>query len=412
MIWLELAWASAWARRWPMTLVVIGLGFGCALVLWIAQLRDDARTSFSSAISGVDLIVGARSGPTDLLLYTVFHRGRASQNIPHESLSQVRALPQVAWALPLQMGDTYRGHPVVASQPEWFERIRLSQQALQFDQGRPYANDKEVVLGARAAQAQGLQLGQQIALTHGSDGPLARVHDQHPFTVVGILSPTGTPWDDTLMVSTDGFDSLHAKPDLGIPGASGVWIAPNETSYTALLVGLEHRAAVFSVRRAIEGLPDLGLMAILPGVVLNDLWRSLSVVEGALAAMGWLVVVATALSLSASLMMSLEARRREMAILRAVGAPPTGVAALLVLETVSVFVLGLCLGLLLTYLGWWLAADAVRARTGITVQWQAPSAETWRTLVGLAGLAIVSAAVPAWRALHLSLADGLNPPHA
>jgi putative ABC transport system permease protein len=412
MIWLKLAWASAWARRWPMTLVVLGLGVGCALVLTITQLRQDARNSFSSAISGVDLVVGARGGPTDLLLYTVFHRGRASQNISVDSLAAVRALPRVSWALPLQMGDTYQGHPVVASEPQWFDRVQVNHQPLSWSQGRAYAADNEVVVGAVVATTQGLVLGQQLALTHGASGPLAQVHDRHLFKVVGILRPTGTPWDNTLMVSTEGFNTLHAQASLGIPDQSAVWMPPARPTYTALMVGLERRSAVFSVRRAIEDLPGLDLMAILPGVVLDDLWRSLSVVEGALGAMGWLVVLATALSLSASLMMSLEARRREMSILRSVGASPMGISTLLVLETLSVFALGLGLGLLITYGGLWLGADTLRAHTGIAVHWQTPSLQTWHTLASLAGLAVLSAAVPAWRALKLSLADGLNPPNA
>lgn len=413
MTWLRLAWASAWSRRWPMSLVVLGLAVGCALVLWMAQLRQDARDSFSSAISGVDLIVGAQGGASDLMLYTVFHRGRASRNIDADSLEAVRQLRQVDWVLPIQMGDSYAGHPVVATEPAWFERIRLSGQAMRFAQGRAFHNDRELVVGAWVARQQQLNLDDALALTHGSNsGPMAQVHDAHPFRVVGILEPTGTPVDNTVMVTTGGFNALHESPSLGLPMGSDVYVPKAAPRYTALLVGLKHRSAVFSARQAIEDLPDLNLMAILPGVVLSDLWRSLAVVEGALGAMAWLVVIAMALSVSATLMMSLEARRREMAVLRAVGAAPTGMAALLVSETLVVFGLGVVLGLVLTYVGLWAAADALRSYAGVQVQWRWPVAQTWLSLLAMAVVALLSAWVPAWRALRLSLSDGLNPPNS
>ena len=216
MIWWRLAAASAWSRRWPMTLVVAGLALACALVWSMAQLRQDARDSFSSAISGVDLIVGAQGGESDLLLYTVFHRGRASKNIATESLAAVRALPQVAWAVPIQMGDTYAGHPVVATERAWFERVRVAGQPMRMASGRAFENDREVVLGAWVAEQQGLRLGARVALTHGEHrGALAQVHDDHLFEVVGVLAPTGTPVDNTLVVSTGGFQALHESPALG-----------------------------------------------------------------------------------------------------------------------------------------------------------------------------------------------------
>ena len=413
MIWWRLAAASAWSRRWPMTLVVAGLALACALVWSMAQLRQDARDSFSSAISGVDLIVGAQGGESDLLLYTVFHRGRASKNIATESLAAVRALPQVAWAVPIQMGDTYAGHPVVATERAWFERVRVAGQPMRMAHGRAFENDREVVLGAWVAEQQGLRLGARVALTHGEHrGALAQVHDDHLFEVVGVLAPTGTPVDNTLVVSTGGFQALHESPALGLPASSALYVPKQAPSYTALMVGLERRSAVFSARRDIEGLSGFNLMAVMPGVVLSELWRSLAVVDGALRAMAWLVVLATALSLSATLMMSLEARRREMAVLRAVGASPWGIASLLVLEAMAVFSLALLLGAALTLLGSWALADVLRGLAGIQVQWRWPTTETWLSLLALGGMALLSAGVPAWRALRLSLSDGLNPPHA
>jgi len=432
-VWLSLALASAWSRRLALLIVVFSVSISVALILSVVQLRSDARASFSEAVSGVDLIVGPRGSPTELLMYTVFQLGRATRNLPASVEQQLSGLAGVEWVVPLQLGDSYRDFPVWGSRPALFERLRVRGQPIGFAQGRSFADPRasgigsvfELVLGAELASRFDHRLDDSIVLTHGAGGPLAQNHEQTPFRVVGILAPTGGPIDRAAIVSVESFEALHLGWGLGeFQGLGGRFapanplaqiqsvadLAPREI--TSLLVGLESRGQVFGVRRAVESLTSASLMAVLPGVALDDLWRVLAVGENSLLLVGGLVALASVLSISAVLLVSISSRRREFAVLRAVGARPRGLLLMLFLEAALVSALGLLLGLLGQQLLIWASQDWMRTLMGIRLQPMSIPLEGWLALGGVMVMASLASLLPAVRAYHTSLQDGLNPPHA
>lgn len=432
-IWLSLALASAWSRRFALMIVVFAVSISVALILSVVQLRADARTSFSEAVSGVDLIVGPRGSPTELLLYTVFQLGRATRNMPASIEQEVGGLKGVQWVVPLQLGDSYRNHAVWGSRPALFERLKVRGQPIVFAQGRAFADPRqagiqsvfELVLGAELARKSGHRLEDEIVLTHGTGGPLAQNHEQTPFRVVGILAPTGGPLDRAAVISVEGFEAMHLGWGVGeFQGLGGplapanplaqvaqvAELAPREL--TSLLVGLESRGQVFGVRRAVESIQSTPLMGVLPGVALDDLWRVLAVGENSLLLVGGLVALASVLSVSAVLLVSISARRREFAVLRAVGARPQGLLLMLILESALVSMAGTLVGLLLQQLLIGLSADWLRTLMGISLQPLSIPLEGWLALGLVMLLAILASLLPAVRAYQMSLQDGLNPPHA
>jgi len=428
--WWDLAWRSAWARRQALVMVAFSVAVSVMILLGVQQLRQDARHSFTQALSGVDLIVGPRGSASELMLYSAFQVGRPSRNMSHEAYAAVRALPQVRWALPIQLGDTYRGAPVLGSTRDLFERFQTQGQGLQWAQGRAFADPSqdpagvyEAVLGAEVAQRHGLKLGDRLVLTHGRADGLAPEHADQPFTVVGVLAPSGAPIDRNVIISLQGFEALHqgmgmpGLPMLGGASTAGVAtptlaelaaVVPREL--TAVWVGLHARTEVFSARSRIERLPQDSLMAVLPGVALDDLWQVVKLAENALLAVGGLVAVSGMLSVAAVLMVGLAARRKELAVLRALGATPAGVWGLVWLEALGVCVVGIVLGCVLHQALMWALQDLLRTELGIALQWGWPSAPIWWSLGGLVAAASLAAVVPALRAYRLSLIDGLHPP--
>jgi putative ABC transport system permease protein len=389
-------------------------------------LRHDARQSFTQALSGVDLIVGPRGSASELMLYSVFQVGRPSRNMAHEAYVALRALPQVRWAVPVQLGDTYRGFPVLGTTPELFEVFQTQGARLQWAQGRPFADPQadagavvEAVLGAQVAARHGLSVGDRLVLTHGRSDGLAPDHADQPFTVVGVLQATGAPIDRNVIISLQGFEALHQGMGApGLPWLGGVGSAPTVAERAALVpreltavwVGLHARTEVFSARRGIERLPQDSLMAVLPGVALDELWQVVKLAENALLAIGVLVAVSGMLSVAAVLMVGLSARRKELAVLRALGATPLALLGLVWLEALGVCLLGMLGGLVLHGLGLWALQDLLRTELGIAVQWGWPTAEVAWSLAGLVLAAWLAASVPALRAYRLSLVDGLHPP--
>lgn len=420
----DMARQSAWNRRSTLVWVVVSLALATALLWTLERLRHDIRHSFSQSVSGVDLIVGARSSPVQLLLFSVFHIGSVPQGMSMDSVRMLAQHRSVSWVVPLSLGDSHRGFPVLGTSPAYFQHFAYGdKQRLVLQQGRVFADTLdglyEAVIGAEVARRLGYGLGQNLTLSHGMHGHEDGTQDDHadkPFQVVGILAPTGTPVDRTVHVSLQALEALHLDWVAGTPLPGGLIPADQARKFklepeevTAALVGLKTRAAVFNVQRFVNFHEPEALMGVMPGVALGELWSVLGVGENALLAVSGLVALVSVVSLMAVVLAGLNERRRELAVLRAVGAGPRHVLALLALEGIWVTCAGVLLGVVLAQSGMALASPWMQQVLGIRLQMAAPltSQLALAAAVLLAGL--LASLGPAWRAYRLSLADGLSP---
>jgi putative ABC transport system permease protein len=421
---LGLAARSAWNRRFALGLVVLAIALSTFLMLGIERLRQDLRSSFAQSVSGTDLVVGARTGPVQLLLYAVFHLGQATQNIRYASVQALAAHRAVAWVVPVSLGDSHRGFAVLGTTPAYFEHFRHGQrQPLVWAQGTPgqaLGGLHDAVIGSEVAQRLGYQLGSRIVLSHGDGALQDNDHDDQPFTVTGILQPTGTPVDRTVHVSLAAIEALHQDWATGmhLPGsaarlatsaasAPGADLTPRQV--TAALVGLKSRAAVLAVQREVAAYRDEPLLAILPGVALGELWDVLALGEQGLRAMSALVAVVSLASLVAVILAGLNERRRELAILRAVGAGPRQVLWLLALEGGLVTALGAALGVLGLAVALWVLGPWLQSQWGLQVHWAGLGGAEWRLLAAVLAGGFFASLLPGWRAYRLALVDGLSP---
>jgi putative ABC transport system permease protein len=435
----RLAAQSAWNRRFVLSLVVLSIALSTLLLLGIARLRDDVRKNFAQSVSGTDLIVGARTGSVQLLLYSVFRIGGATNNIQWSSVQSLARLPGVDWVVPISLGDSHRGFPVVATTGDYFRRFRFGDaQTLALAEGRafddvPLAQGLQrvqgsqgvqglppdlfgVVLGADVAASLGYRLGDKVVLSHGDGALAANDHADKPFHVIGVLQRTGTPVDRSLHISLAAMEAIHLDWVAGapIPGQAvsvdtlaGQDLTPHQV--TAALVGLKRRTAVFSTQRRINDFAGEPLMAILPGVALDELWDVVALGERSLTLMSALVAAVSLCGLVAVILAGLNERRRELAILRAVGANPTRIFSLLAIEGMLVTVCGVVLGaasclLLIAGFGPW-----VQLRFGIGLSAGLPSASEWQLLGIVTALGWAASLLPGLRAYALSLGDGLSP---
>jgi putative ABC transport system permease protein len=420
---LQIAARSAWNRRGTLALVMLSIALATALLLGLERLRSDIRGSFTQSVSGTDLIVGARTGPVQLMLYAVFRIGGASNDITMDSVRAVAAHRAVAWTVPIALGDSHRGHPVLGTTPDYFRHFAYGdRQPLVLAQGRAFPGTLdglyEAVLGAEVADRLGYRLGQHITLSHGMvAGPGEHAeHADKPFTVVGVLARTGTPVDRTVHVSLQAIEAIHLEWAGGAP-LPGLAIAPEQARkfdlepkrVTAALVGLKNRVAVFNVQRFVAEYAAEPLLAVLPGVALDELWAVVGLGERALLAISGLVALVSLASLVAVVLAGLNERRRELAVLRAVGAGPRHLLALLAAEGALVTLAGALLGAAAAALAVLAAGPWVQARFGITLQATAPTAEQWALFGAVLAAGMLASLVPGWRAYRLSLADGLSP---
>lgn len=410
--------ASLWSRRLAVALVALAVAVSTILFLSVERLRTGAWESFASTISGTDLIVGARSGGVQLMLYSVFRIGNATNNITWESAQDVAALDDVAWTVPLSLGDSHRGYRVVATTGAYFDLYRYGRDgSLAFADGAPFDDLFDVVLGAEVAAALGYGMGDRVIVAHGLGRADLVRHDDLPFTVAGILARTGTPVDRSLHISLEAMTAIHVDWQSGARAArttpaevlraraAAGELAPD--AVTALLVGTTSPVAVFRTARAINDYPEEPLLAVLPGVALQELWSVIGTAERALAAVSAMVVLTAVVGLVATILATLEQRRREIAVLRSLGARPATVAGLLVAESGLVALAGVALGVAVV-LG---TAPAVGGWLRSTYGLDLPTGLSLREVAILAGIvlaALLAGLLPAWRAYRMGLADGLG----
>ena len=412
-----LAARSVWNRRVTAGLTVFAIAVSVTLLLGVQKIRTQARESFASTISGTDLIVGARGGPINLLLYSVFRIGDATTGVSWKSYQLVARHPDVAWAIPISLGDSHRGFRVMGTSRGYFGHYRYgARQALAFRDGAPFAGLHDAVLGAEVADSLGYAVGTAITVAHGLGEVSFARHDQHPFHVVGILERTGTPVDRTVHVSVEAITDIHAAWPGGAGGSDAAHGGHDEDpardltpdSITAFLVGLRERAAVLQMQRALNDYTGEPLLAIMPGVVLGQLWQLVGVADKALLLIAACVVLAGLIGMLTSLLTGLNERRREMAILRSVGARPAQVFGLLVMESGLLAAAGVVLGFLSTWALLYAAAPLLERRLGLFIQVGAPTPLDLAIGAGVLLAGLAAGLLPAWRAYRNSLADGLS----
>ncbi|MDY7579327.1 ABC transporter permease [Herbaspirillum sp. RTI4] len=417
MILLRLAIQSAWNRRTTLLLMLLAIALSTTLLLGIERVRHEVRTGFAESVSATDLVVGARTSPIQLMLYAIFHLGGATNNIDWSSVTKLAQNPAVAWVIPLSLGDSHRGYPVLATDGDYFTHFQYGpRQALRFATGRPFNSVFETVLGAEVAERLHYKMGDHIVLSHGASGMHLLEHADKPFTVVGILDRTGTPVDRSVHIGLDAMEAIHLDWQAGAP-LPGVHIAPElvrkfdltPKTVTAVLVGLKNRAAVFTVQRQIGNDRSEPLMAVLPGVALDELWEVVGIGENALLLVSALVVVVGLAGLASSILASLGERRRELAVLRSVGAGPFDMFMLLALEGLAVMLAGVLAGVLLLSGLLLVCGPQLASHYGITLHLSWPTANEYRLLGGIVLAGFLASLLPGIRAYRMSLADGLTP---
>jgi putative ABC transport system permease protein len=413
---LALALRSLVNRRATALLVVLSIGLSVALLLGVERLRTQARAGFANTISGTDLIVGARTGAVALLLHSVFRIGHATANVSWTSYQDIARHPRVRWTIPLSLGDSHRGFAVLGTTPDYFRHYRYARtRGLELAGGVILEDVYDAVLGADVARLLGYRVGQPIIVAHGAvDDGISR-HEDKPFRVVGILRKTGTPVDRTVHVTLAGLEAIHLDWQSGMR-APGAAVSAEDArrqdltprSITAFLVGLDSRTAVFHAQRFVNDYRKEPLLAILPGVVLQELWDAIGVAEQALLAVSALVALVGLSGMVTALLTGLNERRREMAVLRSVGARPRHVLALIVGEATALAAAGIAVGVGLLYAALVLARGVIEARLGLSIPIGWPGPHEWLLLAAVLLAGLGAGFWPALRAYRYSLHDGMT----
>ncbi|MBW4934553.1 ABC transporter permease [Marinobacter sp. F4206] len=412
----SLAAASLWYRRRVLGLVCLTLTLSVTLLLGIQYFRTEIKQSFTSTISDTDLIIGARSGQLNLLLYTVFHMGDATNNIRWSTFQTLQEDERIDWLIPISLGDSYRGFRVVGTGNAFLEHFRFGQgKALQLADGQWFEQVFDVVLGAGVASTLRHAVGDRIVLSHGGGRTSFSNHDDTPFRVTGVLGHTGTPVDQAVYISLAGMEAMHVGWESGvaIPGRT---LTPEQAedrdftpdAITAAFAGLKQQILTFQVQRALNQYAGEPLSAILPGVALSELWRLMSQFERALLGITAFVVATSLIGLIAVLLTLQAQRTHEISILRATGASPGLIAALYLIECVALALVACVLAVALGALAVSALSPWLQETYGLQTRLRPLNTVEWSLLGAVPLAALLVALIPAVSAWRKSRALGLG----
>lgn len=410
---LRLAIGSLFARALTVGMTILAIALSVALFLGVEKIRTGAKASFADTVSGTDLIVGARSGSVQLLLYSVFRIGNATNNVTWQSYQDIATRSDVEWIVPISLGDSHRQFRVMGTSQAFFEHYKYRQgRSLAVANGAIMDDLFDTVIGADVAQTLGYDVGDPIVVAHGIAS--FTQHKDQPFRVSGILEKTGTPVDRTVIVSMEAIEAIHvdwqngaqiAGQSTSVDAIREMDLTPN--AVTAALIGVESPIQTFALQRAINQYDEEPLLAILPGVALQELWGIVGVAETALLAVSAMVVVTALIGMMATIFSSLNERRREMAIFRAMGARPSTILSMLVLEAMLMAAVGAVLGMALLYIGLVIAQPILDSAFGLWISIDAPTLQEMRVILAVIGAGAIVSLIPALRAYRMSVADGM-----
>ncbi|TCS41043.1 ABC transporter permease [Reinekea marinisedimentorum] len=415
MILFRLTLKSLANRKATVLMTLAMLVMSNVLLLTVDRLRLDTRASFANTVSGTDLIIGARTGSLNLLLYSVFHLGNATNNISWQSYQELIAQKEIDWAIPISLGDSHRGYRVVGTDTTMFTHYRYGKkQNLAFADGEAFDGVFDVVLGAEVAKSLGYKVGDEIVVAHGVGKTSFTEHGDKPFTVTGILKATGTPIDKSLFVSLEAITAIHVDwingvklPGVKISAEQALTMDLQPDSITAAMIGLKSRMQIFTFQRLVNNYRAEPLTAIIPGTALAGLWQLIGLAENALIAVSVIVAITALLGMTTVILTSLNERQREMAVLRAIGLSSSKVAALLVMESGFYGVVSVIAGYLLHALSILALAPIVQEQFGINLSLSVPSLALSLTLGGFLLATFLLGLIPGIAAYKRSLADGL-----
>ncbi|MEG3765900.1 ABC transporter permease [Alteromonas sp. 14N.309.X.WAT.G.H12] len=435
---LTLAIESLKHRRGAVLLTLMSIVISVSLLLSVEHIRGQVKESFTRTVSGTDLIVGGRTGQLNLLLYSVFHIGESTSPIDWKDVQTITSHPQVAWSIPLVLGDSHKGYRVVGTSNAYFEHFQYgNKQHLKLAHGHTFQSDDDAVLGFDVAEALGYHVGDEIIISHGLGAVSFQHHSNHPFIVSGILAPTGTPVDRAIQVTMHGLDaahdhshgkhehegSEHPHHDNDVHEEDGEHHIAMEHDHddehhrlsteppsqvSAVLLGLKNRVAVLQIQHQVNQFKEAPLMAILPGVALTQLWQLMGNVEKLLLAISVLILVSSLVGLITLLLVTLRERQKEMAVLRAIGAGPFTVLLLIQTEALLISLLAclISIGLVSAIIA--MTADWMSSEYGLFLSADIFTGSTAIVIMLVLAATWLASLVPAIKAYRQALHSGLS----
>jgi putative ABC transport system permease protein len=395
---IALSWRYLWSRPLGAILNVLLLSLGLASITFLLLVSFQLSKAFDKDVAGIDVVVGAKGSPMQLILCGVFHIDVPQGNIPLKAVKALKDNPMVASVIPISLGDNFRGFRIVGTSAEYIEHYSAS-----LSRGRPWDKPMEVVLGATVAQKLGMQVGNSFLGSHGL-GAGGHLHGDNPYTVVGILRPSGTVLDRLIVTDTASVWKVHE--DYTAVDDEDRKIMEDEREVTMALIQYKTPLAAMSFPRMVNTTTEM--QAAAPAVEISRVLNMLGVGTEVLRAFAGILLLTAGLSVFIALWNAVRERRADLALLRMLGAPPRKIASLLMGEALWLGLVSAIIGVaggqaLTALIGWVLELDNSLLIGGLA--W--PTELLWVPAIACA-ISLAAAILPAVGAYRVSVLELLQ----
>lgn len=410
------------SRRFSTLVTVLTVAVAVGLMLTLLSMREAGRQAFRRGSGNIDLFVSADPGPLVAVMNGLFYAAAPSSPIPFSRFEEIRDSFPWAWAVPMQQGDNYRGYPAVATTPQFFTAYEpVPGRPWQFAEGGPFERSFEMVLGAEVAARTRLGIGSEILLTHGAGGSRegvdrGHVHKEYAFTVVGILAPSGSAHDRALFCDLDSSWIVHAHDRFEREGRHKITTLEDVTDadreITGFMLRLPDRGRGISAAlpQQFDRLRrEPGLVVAQPAQEVGRLLAIVGDIDSLLVAMAATVLLASGVGILLAMYNSMELRRRQVALIRVLGASRMRVFLLVVTESALIGVMGAAGGIVLAGIGVLAVSSTLEARLGIVVPATLEPRLILLMTVATTLLAALAGVLPAAIAYRTPVAPQLRP---
>ncbi|AWV97203.1 ABC transporter permease [Arcticibacterium luteifluviistationis] len=387
---LKLVWNKIWHKRLSSFLCILLMGIGVAIISLVANLSKQLEGNFSKSISGIDMVVGAKGSPLQLILSSVFHIDAPTGNIPLSEVNNLKRNRLVKTLIPLSFGDNYRGYRIVGS-----ELSLLTHYQAELTEGKLFKEDLEVVVGTYTAKVLDLKIGDSFESSHGLDSE-GETHEEKAYTVVGILKPTNTVLDKLILSNLESIWHIHEHEGE----------EEHEHEVTAALVKFRSPMGLMTIPRMVN--ENTSMQAALPSIEVNRLFQLFGTGIEIMKYLAYLIVLISGISVFISLFNSLKDQKNEKALMLTLGASRTKVFTQLLLEGLLLSFIGYFLGIILSKLALFSISKLLSETNFTEINiWQFGTVEIYLLVMALL-IGIVSAALPALGIYKVNISETLS----
>lgn len=391
---LQLAWKNLWHRPLSALLSIILTALAILLVTVVLQVSNQTEQRFLRNVAGIDMVIGAKGSPLQLILSSVYHIDNPTGNINYARAQRYMRNPMVDKAIPLSYGDSYRGYRIVGTTTDY-----VTHYGVELEKGNLFQEDMEVVLGAKVAERLNLTIGGHFHGTHGmEEKDDEHVHEGHSYHVVGVLKESQTVLDQLILCNMASVWAVHKE--------EADSAKPSEKDITAVLLSFRNPMGQMILPRQVNA--ENGMQAALPAIEVNRMLNLMGVGIQTLRSLAYLIMLLAGLSVFFSMLNALKERKYELALLRTLGARPWHLMGLLLVEGLLVVIVGFLTGLVMSRLTLWVLSLTFEEQFQFVLNpWNVAPAE-WGLLGGTLILGLLASFLPALRAMNINISKTLS----